>query len=195
MVRVATRIEGAPAVAAVPEPTRERKSKGENDRETGESTGESPAIGLPIASAEKVGEKAGGGLVLSAPRRLAREKVRWKKAAPTRLRLVACWSASGISSSLVGCAERISCGLGVCEEAQAQVNEENRFHRHLQPPSTGPDTGSCRMAGSTNNRNAGTKQSDHGISKTRLPFAEQFRKHETPAPTPLPRGRETRGKP
>ena len=132
MVRVATRIEGAPAVAAVPEPTRERKSKGENDRETGEPTGESrgasPAMGLPVASAEKVGEKAGGGLVLSAPRRLAREKVRWKKAAPTRLRLVACWSASGISSSLVGCAERISsCGLGVCEEAHGPSERREPF--------------------------------------------------------------------
>ena len=70
MVRVATRVEGTPAVAvaaAVPEPTRERKSKGENDRETGESTGElrgvSPAMGLPVTSAEKVGETAGGGLV------------------------------------------------------------------------------------------------------------------------------------
>lgn len=170
MVRVATRVEGAPAVAAVLEPTRERKSKGEKDRETGEamgvSRGVSAAMGLAaasVASGEKVGEKASVGLVcglvLSAPRRLAREKVRWK-AAPTRLRLVVCWSASAISSSLVGWVE-----------SQLRTWSVKKL---------------TAQTSSTNNRTPGSRQSHHGISMTRLPSAEQFQK-PNPRPKAVPR--------
>lgn len=106
MLREATKDEGAPAVAA-DEPTRERTPKGEGEK--GRGTGEPApaslaamllAVKLPAAAGEeKTGmEEAGAALVVSARRRLTRDKVRWM-AAPTRLLLVAGWSRPSPSSS------------------------------------------------------------------------------------------------
>ncbi len=124
--------------------------------------------------------------MLSAPRRLAQEKVRWK-AAPTRLRLVVCWSASAISSSLVGCTERISCGLGVCEQAHGS---SVLFCHHQQAP----DTGGCRMASSTNSRNP---EPNNPITASQRPacLPPSSSGSETPAQRPLPRETESVGNP
>lgn len=106
MLREATRDEGAPAVAT-DEPTRERRPKGEGEkgRETGELAPASLAAmllaaRLPAAAEEEKAEVEGAGapLVVSARRRLTRDKVRWM-AAPTRLLLGAGWSGASPSSS------------------------------------------------------------------------------------------------
>jgi hypothetical protein len=124
MVREATIDDGAPADAAVPEPTREsRTPKGEKGRGTGEGAAEAAATLLAVraAAADAAGpgakekrEVGGAGevvaavvvvvmvptapAVLSARLRLMREKVRWKTA-PTRLLLVAGLSRAASSSS------------------------------------------------------------------------------------------------
>lgn len=103
MVREAPTDEDAPAVAAVPDATRESSESGEKGRAG------RPGTAAAAAAAELVMAGAGVVVVAALPARALpkREKVR-PKAAPTRLRLAAGWSrsagaSSSSSSPLLGC--------------------------------------------------------------------------------------------